>query len=168
MSQKNLLNADAPTASLRPERIQQRAAMAAGAELRPERIQLQARLDGLVAEPNWAINPGGDAPGALVGVFQRPDKEDAGYLVHLLTEVSGHFGVEPEVAFQGDFAKVTFGGESEEITRAEMGFARLVQDLYPTVDGLVLTDGGNGGGDGPIVDDAPGDGGGVVIDPEVS
>lgn len=166
MTHNQPFNADAPTATLRPERIQVRAAMKAGAELRPERIQLQSRLDGLLAEPNWAINPAGDAPGSLVGVFQRPDKEGTAYLVHLLTEVSGHFGVEPEVAFQGEFARVTFDATAEEISREQMGFARLIQDLYPTVDGLVLQDGGS---DGPIVDDAPGEtGGDVVIDPTAS
>ena len=165
MSEKQPFNADVPTAQLRPERVQIRAAMKAGAELRPERVQLQARLDGLLAEPNWAINPTGDEPGTLVGVFQRPSREATGYLVHLLTDVANHFGVTPEVAFQGEFARITFGDASEEINAAQMGFAGLVQDLYPTVDGLVLTDGGS---DGPIVDDTPGDSGGGIVDPEIS
>lgn len=43
-----IFNADAPTTTLRPERVQLRASLASGAELRPERVQLQARLDALV------------------------------------------------------------------------------------------------------------------------
>ncbi len=147
MSNTTIINADAPTTTLRPERVQLRASLASGGELRPERVQLQARLDALVGAPNWAIEPAGAAPSSLTGLFERPaDREGVSQLVYGLTEFAPYYGVLPEVTFQGGFVWVTFGGRSGEITLEELSFAQLVQDLLGPADGLVL-DGGDSGGD---------------------
>lgn len=92
-------------------------------------------------------------------------------LVFGLTEFAPYYGVLPQVAFQGDFVWVSFGGASEEITRAELAFARLVQELLvPAVD---LKVGGGGGaepeedsGDGSVgepIEETPGDGMGTSM-----
>ncbi len=120
------------SASLRPERVQLRADVPAGAELRPERVQLQARFDALVAEPNWAVIADGENGGsALVGAFGRPSRERTTPLVYLLTDAAPKFGVVPTVEFQGEFARVTFASATDELSEEALGFVSLVQALFP-------------------------------------
>lgn len=121
------------SASLRPERVQLRADVPAGAELRPERVQLQARFDALVAEPNWAVIADGENGGgsALVGAFGRPSRERTTPLVYLLTDAAPKFGVVPKVEFQGEFVRVTFTSATDELSEEALGFVSLAQALFP-------------------------------------
>lgn len=147
------------TAELRPERIQLRAMASRRSELRPERIQLQARLDALATDSAWQVSEDGRS---LVGIFGRPPKAELADLICLLTDTAPRFGVSPTVSFEGNAAQVSFFGDEGELSRRAIGFAALVDDLFPAIGAgasdLPVDDGGPAGEpeveptDGPVVE----------------
>lgn len=126
------------TASLRPERIQDRltapGTSAATTGLRPERIQLNGPLAQFLTDAgNWRFLACGEAAAgeALVGFFEAPDLRQVKALMTLAQEVAPCHGVEVRLEVSPRSLTVTVAGGVSDLTAEDLSYAGLIQAVLP-------------------------------------
>lgn len=135
------------TGDLRPERIQEPAALQAEtgapapgidptAELRPERIQRGEAFQALVNGRNWMYLVDEETDAAkLVGYFDAPSPVEISSFARIVLEIAPEYGSRPELSMKSGAVSVTFG-EDEPMTDMDIVFAHLFDTVLPRAESI--------------------------------
>jgi hypothetical protein len=132
------------TGELRPERIQDPAALQAATcppavaidvafELRPERIQRDEAFRALLDQQSWIyLEAEDDAPTGdqIVGRFDAPEAEEIGALARIVLEFGPEHGSRPALTLKPGSLTVAFG-QDEPLTDVDVAFAHVFGAVLP-------------------------------------